>query len=535
MARRKKRGVFSDRGAGKARLIRRIILFGCGAAGILLAAGVIAWYQLLAYLQGEEFRHKICRELQTATGAATVRMRENLQISGDIVSQSELQLTGMGNIRAIGAERIQAHIERGELLDRKLHISKLTMEEGNIEFCPESASSTPAADKASSPLLSQAGKKTPHEKKEKKRAARLPAESGESGFMPNNFRLDFAECRDTGLILQLNKNRYSLSGCNITARPISKDKSWNIELVDGRLHTPFSQLNDTNIKTATLFCRDTSIDLTECRLMLTPGELRAKASYNRETEQWSGVLQLHKANIARILRGDWKKKLTGELFGSSVLRGKQDTLQSAEGNLSLRNGVLEGLPFLSELSIDNTRPYRRIEWEKADCNIIYPYSAPERGLHNAWLFDKIDIQSRSNILIIRGHVIIAEGGALTGQLTIGLPQHIAERLPLPGKALAATLFNGQGEAGYAWVNLNLSGTVEAPEEDLSVRLSTLLSRTLPGEVLDSAGNMLQKLFKQNGQKENAPAEDTVSEPDEPVKTIINGASDLLNRGFLPLF
>ena len=62
MGRRKQRGVFSDRGAGKARLIRRIVLISCGIIGLILTLGIIAWYQLLAYLQGDTFRRKVCRD-----------------------------------------------------------------------------------------------------------------------------------------------------------------------------------------------------------------------------------------------------------------------------------------------------------------------------------------------------------------------------------------------------------------------------------------------------------------------------------------
>ncbi|MBQ8517665.1 MAG: hypothetical protein IJ498_08820 [Akkermansia sp.] len=536
MGRRKQRGVFSDRGAGRARLVRYIVLIVCGIIGLLLTIGIIAWYQLLSYLQGDTFRHKICRELQAATHAESVSMRDNLRIDGNTVAQSELQLRGLGIIESIGAERILAHIERGELLDRKLHIRKLTMEEGSVTLRTEGNEIAPPA-----PLPGLKKAATDRKDTTRKQPSAATADSAASpttrGFTPKSLQLDFAECRDTGFILYHGKKKYSLSGCNITAKPMSNGNSWNVEMENGRLHTPFTLLRDSNIKTATLLCHDTGYDLTECRLMLTPGELRARAHYDKETANWSAVLQLNKASVARLLRNDWQKKLTGELFGKCILRGGSASLRSAEGNLSLRSGVLEGLPFLSELSIDNTRPYRRIELEKADCDIIYPYSAPERNLHNAWLFDKIDILSRGGTLIIRGHVIIAEEGALGGQLRIGFPRHIADRLPLPGNRFTSALFNGQGEAGYAWVNINLSGTVDSPKEDLSVRLSTLLSRSLPGMALDSAGNMLHKLFESAGQK---PADNTEeSSPEEqdsaPEEVIINKASDLLNKGLQSIF
>lgn len=535
MGRRKQRGVFSDRGAGKARLIRRIVLISCGILGLVLTLGIIAWYQLLAYLQGDTFRRKVCRDLQVATQAESVHMRDNLKIDGDTIAQSELHFNGLGSIESIGAERIRAHIERGELLNRKLHIRKLTMEEGNMTLRFEEK-------KAQSPDRTTPTRNGKPERRKKAQKATAqhketaPADTESSSLPPESLQLDFAECRDANFILHHGKKRFSLSGSNITAKPMSKEQSWSIELENGRLHTPFSPLRDTNIKTATLLCHDSGIDLTECRLMLTPGELRTRAHFDRETENWSAALQLNKASVARLLKDDWKKKLTGELFGKCILRGDEGVLQSAEGNISLRSGVLEGLPFLSELSIDNTRPYRRIELEKADCTIRFPYSAPERNLHRAWLLDNIDIRARGNTLIIRGHVIIAEGGALGGQLTIGIPQHIADRLPLPGNRFAATLFNGKGEAGYAWVNINLSGTLDSPEEDLSVRLTTLISHSLPGTVLDSAGNMLRKLFD-SAPKENAENnESSVEEaPVDAAETIINTSTDILHRGLNTLF
>ncbi len=538
MGRRRQRGVFSDRGAGKARLIRRIVLISCGIVGLMLALGIIAWYQLLAYLQGETFRRKVCHELQVATQAESVHMRDNLKIDGDTVAQSELHFNGLGNIESIGAERIQAHIERGELLNRKLHIRKLTMEEGNVTLRFEEKQTQAPVRTIPSASSKPEPKKMARQTTAQNRKTAAPASESSSSPTPESLQLDFAECRDANFILHHGKKRYSLSGSNITAKPMSKGENWSIELENGRLHTPFSPLRDTNIKTATLLCHNSGIDLTECRLMLTPGELRTRAHYDRETENWSAVMQLNKASISRLLKDDWKKKLTGELFGKCILRGGKGALQSAEGNVSLRSGMLEGLPVLSELSIDNTRPYRRIELEKADCAIHFPYSAPKRNLHRAWLLDNIDIHARGNTLIIRGHVIIAEGGALGGQLNIGIPQHIADRLPLPGNRFAATLFNGQGEAGYAWVNINLSGTLDSPEEDLSVRLSTLISQSLPGTVLDSAGNMLRKLFDsaQKNKENTAPAEPSVEEaPADAAETIINTSTDILHRGLKTLF
>ena len=73
-----------------------------------------------------------------------------------------------------------------------------------------------------------------------------------------------------------------------------------------------------------------------------------------------------------------------------------------------------------------------------------------------------------------------------------------------------------------------------PEENLSVRLSTLISREIPDAVLDSAGNMLRNIFDTSNKKKNSPTGST-PEALPPADTIINGASDLINRGIQTLF
>lgn len=515
------------------RLLRRIILVVLSVIGLLLTIGVIGWFRLMAHLQGDSFRESLCDKIQASTGADEVRMEANLRIDGDTVAQRKLSILRMGAIDSIGAEHMLATIRRRALLDRKLHVRKLTMEEGHIVF---RTATPPPSGSESSPSGSAPTAPTAVSVTQSPSPTVTPAEEtgSDDGLSLHSIRLDFAECKDANLTLLHRDKTYSLTGSNISATPQDNGKGWTIELENGRLHSPYTYLRDTNIKTATVLTRRRSIDLTECRLMLTPGELRARAHYDSATNNWSAGLELHKAGVERLLRGDWQKRLTGEMFGKCVLKGTRHGLQTAEGHLALRNGLLEGLPFLSELTIDNTRPYRSIVLDKADCTLQYPYSAPERNLKNAWLFDKIEIISRDSTLIVRGHVIIAEDGALGGSLTIGIPRHIADRLPLPGKRISNAIFNGRGDAGYAWVNLNLSGTIDSPKEDLSVRLSTLLSSAMPELTADSAVEMLNSLFRADkAGKPDSPTEQPRQE--QPVDTIINGASDLLNRGLRSLF
>lgn len=540
MSRRHNSRTHRNRRGGQSRFFKRSALVVLTVVGVLLAALIVGWFQLLAHLQSESFRHTLCRKMQEATGAEQVSMDSNLRIHGETVAQRKLCINGMGAIENLSVERLSATVRRRALLERKLHIRKLTMEEGHISFRSGAALAAPGTEatdfpkKDSSTVTPQVEQPTDSATSQ---ASAALSTSRDSGFSLRALELDFAECKDTNLNLHHGDKTYSLTGCSVTATPMSNSKSWAIELENGRLHFPHTYLRDTNIKTATILCHEKSLDLAECRLMLTPGELHARAHYDSRAGSWSGILELHKASVARLLKDDWQKRLSGELFGKCILNGTNKGLSAAEGHLALRNGLLEGLPFLSELTIDNTRPYRSIELEKADCTLLYPYSAPERNLKKAWLFDKIDIVSRDSALIIRGHVIIADDGALGGSLTIGIPQHIADHLPLPSKRIHRALFNGHGEAGYAWINLNLSGTVNDPKEDLSVRLSTLLSSVLPELSTDSATDMLRRIFApaNSDGPQSSTSQPPHEQPEQPADIIINGAGELLNRGLRSLF
>ena len=254
------------------------------------------------------------------------------------------------------------------------------------------------------------------------------------------------------------------------------------------MHTPLSYLRSSSVKVATLLCDPKSISLTECRLVLTPGELRAKGTYSLQNNQWHLNLRANKANVERLLNEDWKKRLTGELYGTLKINGKDSEIKEATGSISLQQGVLEGLPILSQLTIVDSTPYRTIRLEKAECRVRYPYSQPRHNIKDAWCFDNIDIRATDGSLLIKGHVIICPDGALHGTLTVGLPDNVTQALALQAPDVVKQIFNAQGAPGYSWLNINLSGTTDAPQEDLSARLKAILVTAAPQAAINMAGN-----------------------------------------------
>ncbi|MBQ2379943.1 MAG: hypothetical protein II295_06070 [Akkermansia sp.] len=463
MARRKRntffrrKGMFSPGTRG-----RKILLWVLAIIALLTLLLIIGFYQLLSWLQGDSFRKQLESTLGNKAQATELSIPHNLGLEGDVISLPAFRLSRNDALNLVSADTIKATIDRRQLYSRHLLVKKLTVEDATLRIKADSADAElPAIVESDKGFLSR--------------------------FAPESAELQMFECADTDTEFTLNGATYSIAGCSVKAAPIRRGASdWQLTIENGRVNTPLSYLQSCSIKSATLLYTPKSTSLSECRFMLTPGELRAKGSYQNKTGQWYLDLKANKANVARLLNEDWKKRLTGELYGELKLVGTKGNIREAGGNISLRQGMLEGLPVLSSLSWDNTRPYRSLPLEKAECRVSYPFTQQQHNIRNAWLFDNIDMRAANGLLRVKGHVIIAPDHSLRGTLTVGLPEHIADKLSAVHKEAADQLFNASGDAGFRWLNINLSGTLDAPQEDLTARISAIMTSNLTGAAINAA-------------------------------------------------
>lgn len=526
MARRRK-NLFGNK-AESGKRMQRVLLWCAVAAACLLVAAVAAWYQALAYLQGDSFRRTLAEHLRNSVHAAELSLHSNLRIDGDRVEEDGLTLSGAGALRSARAGHISMELDRAALAGRVVRIRKVSVDDGELIF--ESVAEAPAPKKSA--------KKTKKQDKAHKAAPAPATHAAEASaptsfFRPKRQELDLLECKAADIIFRRGEQSLSLLNCALTSSPMSKGGRQH-QLENGRVHTPFDFLRGASLKSAVVTQEGDRLDLTDCRLMLSPGEMRVRAHGDRSSGKWSANVALNKASVSPLLRGDWQKRLTGELFGKLTLTGNANAIEAGEGYISLQEGVLEALPFLSALPAGGGYPYRRLELEKAECRISYPYDAPERHINNAWLFDGINIRSAGGWLRVQGHVIIGADHALSGTLTIGIPTAVADALPA-AEALRG-IFNAQGETGYAWLNLNLSGTLEEPVEDLSVRCAALMQNLLPqaaAKTADTAEQMFRALLSPAAP---APQEEgDTPAPAEPIKAAADGVQQGINSALKLLF
>lgn len=541
MAGRRNRRAGRKNGGKKARkfFVRAI------AAGALLALpALLAWNQTLSYLQGDSFRHWLEGRLSEQTGTQ-VLLAENMVIEGSRVRQTLVEADGQGQLRRGTAERLSMEVERLALLRRVLHINKLTMEEGALSVqLPQAAA--PGQQNSTAPRPPRKG----DGKRNKQQPAGTTAAAQSAGFFSlQGIQLDALECKNTDFTLLTGQegSNYTLQGTTLTAAPEpNAPHHWRATLENGHVTTPFSFLKNFSLKHANvLYDGRDSYTVPECRFMLTPGEIRLQAHLNQAENRWSADIAVNKANVHRLLSDDWKKRLHGELYGKLLLTAEGGMIRKGSGSLSLQQGTLEGLPILSDLKLQNTYPYRTLITEKANCRISFPYTEKRLNIENAWMFDNIDVRTKGGDLRITGYVLIGQGGELGGTLVLGIPQKYLPELAVPSD-ITARLFNGHGDAGYAWLNINLSGTIQDPQEDLSVRLTTLISAAVPqaAEQLLQAGTgaaaeLLNSVLNKGIAPKNAPAPNNAGEetptPQQPAEGVINAAGNLLKTGLESLF
>lgn len=466
---RRKRPKFSLRKtppAGKT-LRRRLLIWLGGTALVLLLLLVVGYFQLIAYLRGDDFRRSLEESLCNRCRAESVSIPSPLSIEGASVGLDAASLHRADAVQSLGISDIRAQIRRWPLLDRCLHVTDLRV--GRFEASFD---------------LSRLNEPLPD---------RLPdEESFADRFKPERLILERLSCPDLNLSLSHGSLPvFSLSACEVAATPAAAGRTdrWSISLKGGNLGTGWALLHSAELESAELEAGTNLLRLSQATLHLPPGEgeLRASGEWTGPRRNWKLRLHASRIETERLLKGDWKQRLHGTVSGQLDMEGRGSDLRAAEGYLTLNHAVLEGLPILSELPLPDSQAYRSLGLEKASCRVHFPFSEPSHRVQNAWLFDDIDVRARDNRLRVTGRVLVGADGRLGGTLKIGLPESFLSPLLKAAPGTMKDIFNADGEPGYCWLTLNLSGSLTAPIEDLSARLREKL-RALPGlNTLSEAG------------------------------------------------
>ncbi len=550
MARRRKKVIkatdtrkysFSSKKSLKQRVLITLII----SASIISIIAFIGYHQALNYLQSERFRAFAEQSSQTAIGASDLQIAQPLSIDGNNLYLPAISVE-MGNQDVeLQIEGLNADINRTSLWNNELHLRKIIIAESHqqisslapVQYIIAQPKSRTESTKTSSTLMSLPDKES---RESSPSEDTNPVETKEKpSFLqrikPEKITLDELVLKNNSISIHAGEKLYQIKGSHIIAKPMSplsiSTHNWRLQLENGVLKLPLSFIQESSIKSATINTTKTSIILNNASLLLSPGELIAQGAYQNNNQQWRLKLRANKANVARIIKDDWRRIIKGELYGSMNLEGKRGKIERARGDASILKGEIEMLPFLGSICYDGSYPYRHITLERATCHISYPYESKQLNIHNSWLIDKIDIRAHGKIRI-KGQIIIGDDKSLTGNLRVGLPEHIVNHVVMGMQPAIDQIFNAGKSDGYLWLSINLSGSIDQPREDLSIRVKSLFGASLlegaANQLLNRAGRLIQGASPKQGKKDSRP------ERPESSPSIRNG-NDLIRSGLQSIF
>ena len=165
----------------------------------------------------------------------------------------------------------------------------------------------------------------------------------------------------------------------------------------------------------------------------------------------------------------WARLFRGVASGDVVWNGRDMTLETSSGRGAFRieGGRVAGAPFLDEAAALTGR--KSIEEVKLNrCSLEFEWQYPRVTIK------QIEIEAEG-AFYIRGTVLV-DKGSLSGSVQFGATRKYLEWLPRAEEIFA------RERNGYLWTTVNLAGSLQKPQEDLSPRVAQLLKKS-PGAAI----------------------------------------------------
>ncbi len=500
---------------------------------LILIIGVVGYSCVFSWLQGDGFRQFFIEKLRDTTGARQVYIPQNLTVEeSSLLKLPRIEMKDMGIVSEMSVHDLHARPECSALWHRILRFSQFSSDELFITLQLGNSTASPKKKLRSA---NSRGKKT-------QTTTPNGVESKGRGFFKSiqmhNFTAYYADTNFRTPIGEFKLQGYKLA---VASHPHPSQRVWNLKLENGRVTTPTSMLPQCGLKNAELLMGGEPLVLRSSRFLLSPGELYASGTYSRRSGLWTARLELRQADLEHLLSGKLKQSLLGSLNGDFSLSGQGETGEwEMSGKLWAENAAVSGLSLLSELRIPNRPNLKKIELQQASCNLKFPYCDPQHNIGEALLWDNIDIRAKGDILRLKGHIITGIDGSLSGSLRLGLPLSTLSSLGLPDSPLTEHLFSKESSApNFVWITINLSGTINDPHEDLSARLSSLISQKsteIKSRVNDAIRGLIFPIAPQQ-QPSEIPTPDENERRDEekesssqPQEVPIHSAKNIINSG-----
>lgn len=488
MSRRSNRRVDAGRGkrgkgkAGGAKWAMRIMSV-LALAVILAGFGLYSW--VLSYLRSDEFRVFISSTVGEVIGSEAEFQLFEWQ--GLDASSDGFHAVSSGFMRNMQADGLQARLSLAGVRRGVWEISDLRVSKLNVELATE----------GSRPMDAQS--KKPFSK-----------DGFLSGLLPDKAELLSAEVMSMNLDLKTSKGGLVATDMAMRVDGGSFPGSYDLNLSGGTIETPWFG-SPLDLMSARGKFKKERLYITESRSKVYD---RGLLTFNGEVEgrNFGFFGTLKDVRCEELVPADWRKRLTGNLEAQFKIRSSSDGAVT-KGEVELKDGVLTSLPVLDRIAAyANSRRFRRLHLSEA--RLDYWHKGDRLDL------TKIVLASEG-LVRLEGSLSI-EDGKLNGRFRVGvMPGTLSH---IPG---AETKVFVRGEKGLLWSPLRITGTTDAPKEDLSDRM------------IAAAGERMFEMIPETGLLALKFARDTATKlPEKALETgadVIEDGTDILQDGVRGVF
>ena len=223
--------------------------------------------------------------------------------------------------------------------------------------------------------------------------------------------------------------------------------------------------------------------LQEALLRHGEAELRVRGRLRSSGPAWQADLEWQRVPLADWVAADWRQRLTGELAGEMSLSASGSAAPQGKGQVRVQNGVLTALPVLDRLAAwTGVERFKRLVLDVAEARVS--------ARTDEQVFDPVVLASHG-LLRVQGRLTV-RGDQLDGQFWLGVTPETLRWLPGASEHVFTETFS-EGPPGLCWTRVRLTGTRQAPREDLSQRLvegAGKAALNLPAEVAAQGGALL---------------------------------------------
>jgi hypothetical protein len=450
MARRRTRNARGSKGIRWGRI-------GGGAFLALIVAFIGGYLWLRSYLHSESFRQFLAAQAGVplrASASFTPFRWDGLQLSTEAFDAK-----GGPLVTRLSANGLQAEIGLGGVGRGVWELKTPAINRLIVELDATKPSPMPADPGAAStdPVV-----------------AVPPRKNWLASWVPNKLAAETVTVSEAAITIKLASGPLRALGQKWRIEPGAAAGSYRMAGTGGRLSGPWPLLQDAKVGQMILQTRPGWLYLTDADF--TVGQrgkltLSGEVGLNDSSYGFEGSLKDMKAE--ELLPADWRKRLLGDLQAKFSVRPAADGAVT-RGELELKNAILTALPMLDRLAAyADVERFRTLNLRTAKLKFVREASQ--------LTLSEIEIGSEG-LVRLEGRMVI-RGEALNGNFRLGITPGTLARIPG-----AETKVFLPGERGLLWTEVRISGTMAAPQEDLSERL------------IIAAGERMFEILPETGQK-----------------------------------